>query len=231
MTLTTPKTLHISIIIPTLNEENNLEGLLTSLQAYQGLEIIVADGGSTDQTLEIARNYRIKVVTSSTGRGLQQNEGARNASGNILVFQHCDTRLPDNFPDLVRTVLNYPGTAAGAFQLHIDAAGCAYRFIEWGVNVRTRFLALPYGDQTLFVKKSTFDEAGGFPEQSILEDVELVRRLKRIGKVEIAPAHVTTSARRWQRLGALRTTLINQVILAGYLCGINPEKLANLYRR
>ena len=231
MTLTTHETLHISIIIPTLDEEDNLEGLLTSLQAYQGLEIIVADGGSTDQTLGIARNHGIKVVASPGGRGLQQNEGARNASGNILVFLHCDTRLPDNFPDLVRTVLNHPGTAAGAFRLRIDAVGSAYRLIEWGANVRTRFLGLPYGDQTLFVKKNTFDEAGGFPDQSLLEDLELVRRLKRSGKIEIAPAHVTTSARRWQRLGALRTTMINQVILAGYLCGINPEKLANLYRR
>jgi len=229
MTLTSPETSRISIIIPTLNEENNLDNLLSSLQAYQSVEIIVADGGSTDQTVDIARNHTVQVVTSPASRGLQQNKGAKTASGNILVFLHCDTMLPDNFPDLVGTVLNQTGTAAGAFRLKINADDSSYRYIEWGVNVRTRFLGLPYGDQVLFVKKNIFEQAGGFPNLPILEDLVLVRRLKRLGRIRISTASVITSARRWKRLGVLRTTLINQVILAGYLFGIKPETLARLY--
>lgn len=231
MTLTTPATLHISIIIPTLNEEQNLGRLLDTLQAYQGLEIIVADGGSIDHTLDIARNHGVRVVSSPAGRGCQQNEGAEKSSTDILLFLHCDSRLPDSFPELVHAVLNQPGTAAGSFRLHIDAAGYAYRLIEWGANVRSRLLGLPYGDQALFVRKNTFAEAGGFPDQPLLEDLKLVCRLRRLGKIGIAPAPVTTSARRWQRLGVFRTTLVNQVILAGYLLGIKPEKLARLYNR
>jgi len=231
MTLTNPEPSHISIIIPTLNEGKNLGSLLDAMQGYQGLEIIVADGGSTDNTLDIAREHGVKIVTAPAGRGIQQNEGARKSSGGILLFLHCDSRLPDNFPDLVHTVLNQPGTAAGSFRLRIDAIGGAYRLIEWGTNVRSLLLGLPYGDQALFVRKNTFDQAGGFPVQPLLEDLKLVCRLKCIGRVTIAPAPVTTSARRWQRLGVLRTTLVNQIILAGYLLGIKPVKLASLYKR
>ena len=151
--MTTLETSHISIIIPTLNEENNLAGLLTSLQGYHGLEVIVADGGSVDRTSVIARNYGAKVVTSLAGRGIQLNEGTRNATGNTLIFLHCDTRLPDDFPDRVHTLLNQPGYVAGAFRLKIDANGFPYRIVEWGANLRTRLLGLPYGDQALFVKK------------------------------------------------------------------------------
>lgn len=229
MTLTTPETSHISIIIPTLNEENNLDNLLSSLQAYQNVEIIVADGGSTDKTVDITRNHTVQVVTSPAGRGIQQNEGAKTASGNILVFLHCDTMLPDDFPNMIYTILNQPETAAGAFRLKINAKGRGYRLIEWGVNIRTRLLSLPYGDQVLFVKKNIFDQAGGFPNLPLLEDIMLIRRLKRLGKIRITKASVNTSARRWQRLGMVKTTLINQIILAGYIIGIKPETLARLY--
>jgi rSAM/selenodomain-associated transferase 2 len=229
MTLTTPETSHISIIIPTLNEENNLDNLLSSLQAYQNVEIIVADGGSTDKTVDITRNHTVQVVTSPAGRGIQQNEGAKIASGNILVFLHCDTMLPDDFPNMIYTILNQPETAAGAFRLKINAKGRGYRLIEWGVNVRTRLLSLPYGDQVLFMKKNIFDQAGGFPNLPLLEDIMLIRRLKSLGKIRIAKASVNTSARRWQRLGMVKTTLINQIILAGYIIGIKPETLARLY--
>lgn len=231
MTLTTQEISHISIIIPTLNEENNLDNLLTSLQAYQSVEIIVADGGSTDRTVNIARNHAVQVVTSSAGRGSQQNEGAKYASGSILVFLHCDTTLPDGFPHMIHTVLNQPGTAGGAFRLKLNANNSRYRFIEWGANVRTRFLGLPYGDQALFMQKKIFDLAGGFPDFPLLEDLVLVRRLQHLGKIRITRASVITSARRWQRLGVIKTTLINQAILAGYLIGIKPETLSRLYSR
>ena len=229
MTLTIPETLHISIIIPTLNEENNLNDLLSSLQAYQNIEIIIADGGSTDRTVDIARDHTVQVVTSPVGRGIQQNNGAKSASGNILVFLHCDTMLPDDFPNIIHSVLNQPETAAGAFRLKINAKERGYRLIEWGVNIRTRFLNLPYGDQVLFMKKKVFDQAGGFPNLPLLEDIMLIRRLKHLGKIKITKTSVITSARRWKRLGMVQTTLINQIILIGYLVGIKPKTLARLY--
>jgi len=223
--------LHISIIIPTLNEENDLESLLSSLQAYPGIEIIVTDGGSSDRTLDIARRYPARVVSGPAGRACQLNRGAGQASGDILLFLHCDTTLPEEFPVHVRNVLAQPETVAGAFRLRLNATGWAYRLIEMGANIRTRLLRLPYGDQALFIRKNNFIRAGGFPEQPLLEDLEMIRRVKRIGRIRISSEYAITSARRWRQLGTIRTTLVNQVILVGYLCGIKAEKLARLYWR
>lgn len=221
----------ISIIIPTLNEEEHLPALLFSLLEYEGIEIIVADGGSTDGTRKLAASTQVKWVRAAGGRGPQLNAGARVAGGHILMFLHCDTILPDSFRETVESVLNSPGTAAGVFRLKIEASGKKYRLIEWGANFRSRFLGLPYGDQVLFVRKADFSRAGGFPDQPLLEDLELVRRLKRFGKIRIAPFPVVTSARRWQRLGVWQATLLNQFILIGYLLGMDPGRLADIYYR
>jgi len=193
------------------------------------VEILLADGGSNDRTREIAAEHGISIVTSRRGRGAQLNEGARNATGDTLLFLHCDTILPSDFHQQVSKVLSMPGTAAGAFLLRIDTTGTGYRIIEWGVNFRSRLMGLPYGDQGLFVSREVFAQAGGFPELPFLEDLELVRRLRRIGRVRLAPAAVTTSSRRWERLGLFRTTLTNQLILAAYLCRCRPETLRRFY--
>jgi len=221
--------LNISIIIPTLNEQANLGLLLKELRAFHGLEIIVADGGSTDHTLAIARGYGTATVSSEPGRGVQQNMGAELATREILLFLHCDTRLPENFFKHVQLLLNQPDTAAGAFRLKIDATGAGYRLVEWGANLRSIIFKMVYGDQALFVYRKIFHQVGGFPNQLILEDVELVRRLKKIGRIQLAPVAVTTSARRWQRYGLLRTTLLNQIILASHFCKVAPERLGRLY--
>lgn len=223
-------TSNISIIIPTLNEEKMIGGLLSSFQDSDGVEIIVADGGSTDRTIDIARTFPTRIVQSDPGRGYQQNAGARVASHPVLLFLHSDTWLPVNFSDQVHETLGLSSTVAGAFRLHIDAAGLGFRLVEWGANTRSLLFGLPYGDQAIFMKKQTFETVGGFPEQPLLEDVALIRMLKRIGSITIAPGQVTTSARRWQRLGILRTTLINQCVLLGYACGMDIKKLAGFYR-
>lgn len=221
----------ISIIIPTLNEERQLPVLLSLLQGRQDLEIIVADGGSTDRTLGIASEYKVKSVSSSGGRGPQQNAGARIATGDILMFLHSDTILPEHFRESVETLLNLHGTAAGVFPLKINAAGRTYRLIERAANLRSRLLGLSYGDQVLFMRRNIFIRAGGFPDQPLLEDLGLVSHLKRFGRIRIAPQPVLTSARRWERLGPWQTTLFNQCILAGYLLGMDPRTLARLYYR
>lgn len=227
--MTDRKTSNISIIIPTLNEKTTLGHLLTSLQEYPGLEIIVVDGESKDQTLEIAEYYGVKAVSSRPGRGIQQNLGADIASGNTLLFLHSDTLLPNDFSRHIHTLLDKPATAAGAFRLRIDAPNTGYRLIEWGVNQRSKLLHLIYGDQAIFLRKKTFFKAGGFPDQTFLEDVELIRRLKKIGRIRIAPTAITTSSRRWERNGLVRTTLSNQLVLLGYLLGMNHDTLGRFY--
>ena len=195
------KTSNISVIIPTLNEERHLDRLLSGIRQYADLEIIVVDGGSEDGTTALARNRGVVLLASKPGRGRQLNRGARCASREILLFLHGDTRLPDDFTAHVHATLNRPGTAAGAFRLAIDARGTGYRLVNGGPNLRSRWCGLPYGDQAIFVRKQVLLHAGGVPEDTFMEDVTLVQRLKRFGRIRLAPAAVITSARRWQRLG------------------------------
>ena len=220
---------NISIITPVLNEEQQIVSFLDNLQPVSWCEHILIDGGSTDQTGNLINRYPVRLISSPPGRGTQQNAGASAATGDILLFLHCDTRLPENYQYPVRQILAQPGISAGAFQLGIDHPGRWYRLIERGVNLRSRLLSLPYGDQALFMKKSVFQQVGGFPDQPILEDISLLRRLRHLGKIGQAPAAVVTSARRWQRLGIFRTTVINQLMLAGMVAGISSQRLARLY--
>ena len=223
----------ISIIIPVLNEAATIARTLSHLEDGDNLEVIVVDGGSIDETTELAgsRGAKAKVVQSNPGKAIQMNTGAATAAGDILVFLHADTLLPEDFSHQIVSALNQNGVAAGAFRLTIDSSGAGIRIIECMANLRSRFLRLPYGDQALFVRKTLFDEIGGFPDLPIMEDFILVRRLKRKGKIVIAPAAVVTSPRRWQHLGIFKTWLINQLIIIAYYLGIPPERLTRLYRR
>lgn len=224
------KTLDISIIIPTLNEAENIRALLPELLAVPGVELLVVDGGSIDNTVDIARSLDAEVLSTSPGRAGQMNAGAGAARGNILLFLHCDTRLPPDFTEQVRDTLNQPGVTAGAFQLSINEKGFGLRIIEQLVNFRARVLQMPYGDQGIFVTADMFSAVGPFPLQPIMEDFELMRRLKKRGKIKILSLSATTSARRWKKLGILKTTVINQAIIIGYLLGVSPERLAEWYR-
>lgn len=221
----------LTVIIPVLNEAGNMGPLLEALQHYPAVEVIVVDGGSTDQTAAIARAAGVRVLTAPPPRSHQMNAGAAAAAGGILLFLHADTRLPEKFPARVQHTLDRPGVVAGAFDLGIQGETWGLRWIEWGVRWRSRLCQLPYGDQALFLRADTFREVGGFAELPLLEDVDLVRRLRRRGRVAIAPGSVSTSGRRWHKLGILRTTLLNQVILLAYRLGISPQRLARWYRR
>ncbi len=159
------------------------------------------------------------------------NAGAEAAKGEFLVFLHADTRLPEGFDHHVRRILTESGVAAGAFQLQIDAPSARLRLIERAANWRSRYLQMPYGDQAIFLRAELFHEMGGFPDLPIMEDFQLIRRLQGEGRIVIAPAAVSTSARRWKQLGALRTTLINQLMILGFYLGFEPSRLARWYRR
>ncbi|MGE3315647.1 MAG: TIGR04283 family arsenosugar biosynthesis glycosyltransferase [Planctomycetaceae bacterium] len=218
----------ISIVIPTLNEEAQLDGALRHIANIPDIEVIVADGGSKDATIQIAKQYGARVVPVRAGRARQMNAGAAVASGETLLFLHADTRLPSDFRKQVCAALD-SGSSAGAFRLRIDDDGFGFRCIEWGANLRSKFLQLPYGDQGLFVRASLFYQLGGFTELALMEDFEMCRRLRRHGDLFQASSAVTTSPRRWLDLGIVRTTVVNQLCVAGYLLGIPSERLARWY--
>jgi rSAM/selenodomain-associated transferase 2 len=189
-------------------------------------EIIVADGGSTDGTAAVAEARGARVVGSEPGRGRQMNRGAAAATGDVLLFLHADTLLPAGYEKHVVSVLQQDGVSAGAFELSIDAPHRSLRVIERAVNWRSRLLGMPYGDQAIFVEAAMFRRAGGFPDVGAMEDFELVRRLRRSGRVAIAPAQVVTSARRWLGCGVWRTTALNQLCVAAYLMGVPADRIA-----
>ena len=218
----------ISIIIPTLNEAKRIP-LLQQLLA-QVDEVIVVDGGSSDRTVQLATDLGISVLTCNNGRGAQLNIGAAAANSSILLFLHVDTVLPEKFPELITACLQQHGTVAGAFSLGIHSHSFLLRMICMGANLRSRLLQLPYGDQSLFIRKADFATSGGFPEIPIMEDYIFVKMLQKKGKIVTLPQTVCTSARRWRKLGPIRTTLINQMMILGYRMGIAPEKLALFYR-
>ncbi len=221
----------ISIIIPALNEARHIAATLASLRPAQNVDIIVVDGGSRDHTAAVARNHGAAVLSCSPGRARQQNFGAAAASGNLLFFLHADTVAPPDYASLIRQALRTPGVAAGAFSLSIAGSQPSLNLISTLANCRSHWLQLPYGDQGLFLSAALFHTIGGFPDLPIMEDVVLVRRLRRRGRIVTLPQTVRTSGRRWQQLGPLRTTAINQLMLLGFALGINPHTLARLYRQ
>lgn len=222
----------LSIIIPTLNEATQIATTLQNAQTANGIEIIIVDAGSEDNTLECAQSLGVKTLISpQPGRAAQMNFGATQATGDILLFLHADTQLPPDYDRLIREALAQPGVIAGAFHLGIDSPEMSLRLVEKMVSLRSRFLQLPYGDQALFLNRETFINCGGFPDLPIMEDFEFVRRLKRQGKIVLVPASVTTSARRWQKLGVFKTTIINQIVVLGYFLGVSPQQLRYWYRQ
>ena len=224
------KTETISVIIPVFNEANTMGSVLDRLVNTDNVEVIVVDGGSQDETVTVARSRNVQVISTPPGRACQMNAGAAITTGDILLFLHADTRLPDNFDHLVCQTLQEPQTIAGAFELRIDSQRLGLRLIERLVNLRSRFFSMPYGDQAIFLKATVFHTIGGFPNLPIMEDFEFIRRLKHQGQIRIVPASVLTSGRRWERLGIIKTTLINQLIILGYFFGVSPDKLARWYR-
>ena len=221
----------ISIVVPTLNEAGQLEQTLQAIGTPgPQLEIIIVDAGSRDRSLEIAQEHGCQTFTVDRGRGAQMNAGAAVSSGQTLLFLHADTHLPSGYRACVEDCLA-AGHVAGAFRLGITGQRLGLRIVEHGANLRSRWLQMPYGDQALFMRASTFFNLGGFGRLPIMEDYELVVRLRRIGKIGLLPQRVATSGRRWLKRGILKTTAINQLCLLAYRLGISPQRIANFYRR
>lgn len=218
----------LSIVIPTLNEVGQLEATLGPIAQHPHCEVIIADGGSTDGTVDLARKLGCRVVMANRGRGRQMNAGAALCRGEHLLFLHADTRLPASFFEEIQATLN-TGAIAGAFRFQIDQPGWGSRCVEWGTNLRCRLRQSPYGDQGLFLRASDFFRLGGFQNWPLMEDYELCQRLRRHGRIRLTPSACRTSARRWKKLGLFRTTLMNQLCIAGFRMGVPLERLAHWY--
>lgn len=223
--------LTLAVIIPTLNEATNIGATLASVLTEPDAEAIVVDGGSTDGTQARARQAGAVVIEMAAGRAAQQNAGAAASRGELLLFLHGDTRLPVGWAAVVRQVMARAEVSLGAFRLDIEGATLAERVVAAGANLRSRTWGLPYGDQALFLRRATFERLGGFAPLPIMEDWDLARRARRFGRIEIVDAAVTTSARRWRKLGVVRTLWRNQAVLIGWRLGVAPDRLVDLYRR
>ncbi len=220
--------MRLAIVIPTLDEAPLIATVIERARRHAD-EIIVADGGSHDDSRAIAERHGARVVVSAPGRGTQLNAGARATQADALLFLHADTRLPDGAGDQVRTMLA-EGAVGGGFHVRFDDRR---RLLPLGarvINLRTRLARCPLGDQAQFVTREAFETLGGFRDWPILEDLDFARRLKRHGRLALIKAPVETAARRFLRQGVLRTIVTNWLIWALYFIGVDPSSLARLYR-
>lgn len=231
MTAAKPGEPRLSVIIPTLNEADHIDRVLEDVSQGDTVEVIVADGGSVDTTVARASAHGARITQGTPGRARQMNRGAALARGEVFFFLHADSRLPSGYDRVIRRTLAKATVAAGAFSLGIDADAKKMRIVEYWANLRSRYLSLPYGDQGMFLRAVHFQRCGGFPELPIMEDFAMMRHLKKTGRIVTAPERIYTSSRRWRRMGVLRTTLINQAIISGYLLGVPANRLSRWYRR
>lgn len=222
--------MQISVVIPTLNEAAQISECIARTRQLSPHEIVVVDGGSEDDTRARAAAAD-QVLESVPGRAAQQNCGAAACSGDVLVFLHADSWFdPDAFEHLARA-LEDPRVIGGGFRQRIGAPGLGYRLLEKGNTLRARWPGWIYGDQGIFVRRTVFEELGGFPDLPLMEDLYFSKQLRRAGRVVILPARIHTSARRWQRRGLLRQTLQNWRLIALAHAGVPIGRLAAAYRQ
>ena len=219
----------LSIIVPALDESAGIAGCLAPLQAMRarGVEVIVVDGGSSDATRELAAPLADRVLESPRGRARQMNVGAQAARGAALLFLHADTFLPPHADALVASALE--GAHWGRFDVAITGNHPLLRVVAHSMNLRSRFSAIATGDQAMFVKRKAFEEAGGFPDIPLMEDVALSRALRRSGRPACLRERVVTSGRRWEQRGLLRTILLMWRLRLAYAAGADPHTLAHRY--
>lgn len=221
--------LNVSVIIPALNEGALIAKAVERAWKLAPREVIVADGGSSDGTPESARCAGAHVCTSPVGRARQQNAGAQHASGELLLFLHADAWLAADGLSQIEEAVVSQQAQCGAFRQKIDAEGLLYRWLERGNAWRVRCRGLPYGDQGIFVRRRLFEELGGFPDVRLLEDVLLMKTLRRCAWPALLPGPLHVNARRWQRHGVIRQTVRNWLLLSAARAGVHPDRLARFY--
>jgi rSAM/selenodomain-associated transferase 2 len=230
----------ISVIIPTLNEERTIIATLAHTADLGFNELIVVDGGSLDQTRTLVESYRrrpqsrsqspIRLVAAPPGRASQMNEGAKASRGEILLFLHADTQLPDDAKTTIATTLADPRMVGGRFDVQFDRPSLWGAIISRMMNWRSRMSGLATGDQALFVRRSIFEQMGGFADMPLMEDLEFSRRLNRAGMIAAPTTTVITSFRRWEQHGPLRTILLMWTLRFLYWIGVSPSHLVRWYK-
>ena len=222
----------ISVIVPALNEAAGIVDTLAALQPLRarGHEVVVVDGGSSDGTADLARSLADRVITSDRGRARQQNAGADVASGDVLLFLHADTRLPEGADQTVIDRLEATGRGWGRFDARLTGRHPLLRMIERMMSLRSRWTGIATGDQAIFARREWFARAGGFPEIPLMEDVALSKALKRLGPPLCLRQRVTTSSRRWEERGVARTMVLMWRLRWAYWRGADPADLAKRYR-
>lgn len=219
----------LCIVVPVLNEAHGIAAFLRSLQPLRdrGARVVVVDGGSDDATLDIARQHADLSFVAPRGRAAQMNAGVAAGPAEALLFLHADTRLPDDADALLAHALR--DHAWGRFDVRIDSLRMGLRLTQALMNRRSRWTGIATGDQAIFVRHDVFRAVGGFPEIALMEDIALSRRLLRYGRPACLRQHVTTSARRWERDGVVRTILLMWGLRAAYFLGADPARLALCY--
>ncbi len=224
--------MRFSIIMPVLDEAAILEYQLQQLHrqcAHLDYELFIVDGGSSDSTPTIGRGFG-SVISAPKGRARQMNAGARQASGDVLLFLHADTSLPPQAFELIQRALQDQSVVAGAFQLRFDNPYVLYKLIALTTNLRSRLLGVFTGDQAYFVRYQSFKACGGYPDQPLMEDLEIIKRLKRLGAVKLLSASITTSARRHQQTGLLKSICFMWYMRLLYAWGVSPARLQQIYK-
>lgn len=224
--------MQISVVIAALNEALALPPTLAALHAQHGFqpaEVILVDGGSTDATVAVARQAGAHVLTGARGRARQMNLGAATASGQVLLFLHADTLLPPDALAQVQTAMA-AGAVWGRFDVQIQGQAAMLKVVAWCMNQRSRLSGIATGDQALFVSRAALDAVGGFPDQPLMEDIEISNRLKHLGRPACVRSTVITSGRRWESRGVWRTIVLMWWLRLAYWRGVSPERLAALYR-
>jgi rSAM/selenodomain-associated transferase 2 len=218
----------LSIVIPVLNEEATIDGLLHNLEGLAGVEIILVDGGSSDNTVALASG-RARVLQSAPGRAAQMNAGAKAAAGDVLLFLHADARPTPGFADQIRRALADAAVVGGNFDIHYEggdwAARCFTHVNRWRRNCRVF-----YGDSGIFCRRTTFESLGRYKPWPIMEDYDFARRLSRCGRLALLNEPIRVSGRRWRNAGFFRTLWSWVVIQGLYSAGVSPQRLARLYR-
>ena len=223
--------LTVSFVIPALNESANISRAVETAFNAGAEEVIVADGGSSDDTVERASSAGARVVHSSPGRAVQQNAGASLATGDVLLFQHADNWCAPATVEQIRTALADEAVQGGAFRQRIEAAGILFRLLEWGNAIRVTWRRTPFGDQAIFMRRAFFNQLGGFPEVRLMEDVLLMHEFRKHCRPVLLDGPHYVCARRWQERGVVRQTLRNWRIQLAHRWGASPEELARLYPR
>lgn len=219
----------VSVVIPTFNEAGSISRCIASARAAGAKQIIVADGGSTDSTVDIAKKAGASgIVQSDLGRGIQLNRGAAEATGEVILFLHADNWIG---PHCLSQLCQQSKTTWGAYRQRIESSRRIYRSIEAGNAMRVRWLGMAFGDQAVYVRRDLFQEQNGFNEVPLMEDFEFSQRMRRLAKPVLLDGPVQISARRWQQNGVLRQTLRNWTIQVAYRFGVSPKSLAEFYRR